>query len=281
MRIVAAAAFASLAVSAWFAGSAQAITVTFDGGAMDLGPAIKGADILDADPATAGHQNGPGLIVNATPTGAPNAAGDVPLAIAAGDAGWNFPTWSTSSAGFNITADLVLNAPGATATYNIGTGTGPGGVLTTNAMPLKAVITTQAQSPPGSPTNHCTITPPGGLTFSTENTNAQGGDFLAQRFAPPLDITTATGSVTTLWSDLPNAVADPGEDCTLINALIHGRGGVWLGKGLGPAGYTRKPTPPASGGGSTTTPPPAKKKKKCKKPKKHSAAAAKKCKKKN
>lgn len=239
---------AALGVSGVFAGSANAILAPtdFESGALDLGPAIKGTDILPGE-------GPPPDVLTVTP--------DVPLpvlggaegviTIAAGDAGFDFPVWTTSAVGQNITVDLVLNEP-ATGTYN-----GTTGVLSTDPAEFDAIVTTQAIGPPLGPVNTCHITTD--MAFKTDNTGAAPGSMMGQAFSPAVPI--GTGAIVTLWPDLPVPVADPGSDCTLVNGLIHGVGGVWFGKGLTtPSRVPEPPAPPAGGGGDTPAPP-----KKCKK----------------
>jgi hypothetical protein len=191
-------------------------------------------------------------------------AGNPPNAMTPG---FFFAPWNATTAGQNLTIDVVLDTT-LTGTYNFSTG-----ALTTNPANFRAVITTQDADvdndpmtmDPG-PVYECEVgkdndpDPDGAgpeqfvagsglfpLTFSTENTpTPPAGSFLGERFSPAFP--PGVGAITALWSDTPQAVPtdltpEAGENCSLVQGIQHGQGGLWLAKGKGVGGFARQPTP--------------------------------------
>jgi hypothetical protein len=303
MRYALLSAFALFAVSGVFAGSAKAdvpLQVTFNNGALDIGPLLKGVDVLDNDPNTSGHQGTNTVVVTGTVTDVGGAYQGVqtftiPSGPGGPSAGFHFTVWNATTAGQNLTIDVVMDT-NLVGTYNFDTG-----ALSTSPANFRAIITVQDADTDNDDTNglqpgdvfECELgvtdggTPGSGpfpMSFSTENSpTPPSGSFLGERFSPAFP--PGTGAVTALWSDTPQAVAtdmtpDPGESCALVQGIQHGAGGLWLAKDKGHGAFARQPAPPATTPPATTTPTTPKKCKKGQKLKKGKCVKAKKKKKK-
>jgi hypothetical protein len=244
---------ATLAVTAFAAGPAQAETddfsATFDDAALNVGG--LGFDILDT-PSEATMDGTFDDVANTfnVPTDAfvvPEFEGD-PLA------------------GVHVIVNFRATAP-VTGGLNPTTGG-----LTTVPSTYQADVDVN-----GNPCQY-----PATMTFTTNDTGGapyQGDPFaVTTTDGTPDLVTIASGVMQTSWSSL---TPDPDEGCELVNSLITSPGGLAFGNGFDLTPET------SGGGGSNPAPTPvtttSKKKKKCKKKKgKKSSAnsAAKKCKKK-
>jgi hypothetical protein len=260
MRIALLSVVATFAVSAGFSAVANAapLQVVFDSAALDIGPLLKGVDVLDNDPNTSGHQGTNKITVTGdVPAYTGTQTFTIPSGPGSPAAGFDFPVWSAVTAGQNLTIDVIMDT-NLTGTYDFTTG-----ALTTSPANFRAVITTQDADVDNDPmtvdpgiVNECEIGVVDGgtagsallpLKFSTENTpTPPAGSFLGERFTPAFP--PGVGAITSLWTDLPQAVAtDPtpesGENCALVQGIEHGAGGLWIAKGKGVGGFTRQPTP--------------------------------------
>jgi hypothetical protein len=239
--------------------TSQVFNAQYDNAHLNIGPDF---DILTPTSPPVGDATMTGTVDDAT------GAFSVP------QVGFAFPPFSGPVLGGAATVAVALAADEPiTGTVNPATG-----AVNTDATDYTALVDVTI----GTTTNHCRIDTP--FQFSTAADYP--APFKGDAFDSPIDLSTPTpselnhGALVATWASLTATPVSGGDDCTLLQSLVGGRGGLWLANGLA------EPTPTtAPGGGGTTTPPPATtpaKKKKCKKSKKRSASASKKskCKKK-
>jgi hypothetical protein len=218
-------ATAGLALGSALASPARADTFTFDGGRMDLGPFAPFSDNFDLLRDDATPVSARTAILTTTP-----ATGDE-FTVAAGDAGFDFPTKVVPSVNSpcnpNCTFDLILDEQ-ATGTYSASTG----------EMTMDAEMTLRITT--SNPSGSCDY--PLSLALSTENASP----FVAQNFSPAASPT--TGSIVASWSGI--APVSGTGDCGSANGIVGAStpGGVWFGinmnDGVGPPGTG---SPPAAG----------------------------------
>jgi hypothetical protein len=183
-----------------------------------------------------------------------------------------FPDFSGPVLGGAATVGVALDAlQPITGTVDPATG-----AVTTTASNYEALVDVTI----GSTTNHCKIDTP----FSFSTAADYPAPFKGDAFDAPINLASEpasalnNGAIVATWPSLTATPIGGGDDCSLLQSLVGGRGGLWIANGL--AAPTPTSAPPGSGAGTTPTTPPPAKKKKCKKSKKRSASAAKKCKKK-
>jgi hypothetical protein len=261
-RFAVAGALAASAVMAFGVSSAQATSRAFnaqyDNAYLNIGPAF---DILTPTAPPVG---------DATMTGTVD---DVTGAFTVPQVNFVFPPFSGPVLGgaATVAVDLTAQAP-ITGTVNPATG-----AVDTTASAYRALVDVTI----GTTTNHCRID----ANFDFHTNADYPAPYKGDAFDAPINLASPTpselnhGAIVATWPSLTATPVGPSDDCSLLQGLVNGRGGLWIANGI------ETPTPttaPSTGGGGTTPTTPAPKKKKCKKAKKHSASASKKskCKKK-
>lgn len=239
-RLAVAGAFAATAVMAFGASSAQAATpfnATFDDAALNVGVTF---DILDP-PKTA--------TMNSTDWDKGGAN-----------------TFTVSPANFvfpDFSGDALPGVPVTVAFSALSTISGnlnpTTGAMTTTASPYRAVVSLSGAV--------CTYDV--NMAFDTLSASPFNGDPFTVVAGPP--DTLNDGDIETHWAGLPPANPHTG-DCSLIDSLVSGAGGIAMGRGIDLTPATSTAAPPVAT-------PPAAATKKCKKAKKGSAQSAKKKKK--
>jgi hypothetical protein len=261
-RLAIVGALAATAVMVIGVGSAQATSRTFsaqyDNANLNIGPAF---DILTPTTPPTDDATMMGTVDDVT--------GNFTVPMA----NFVFPPFSGPVLGGAATVGVQLTAL-QDITGNVNQATG---AVTTNATNYEALVDVQI----GSTTNHCKIDTP----FSFSTAADYPAPFKGDAFDAPINLASEPvsalnhGAIVTTWPSLTANPVTPGtDDCTLLQSLVGGRGGLWIANGL--ADPTLTTAPPSTTPSGTTPAVPAPKKKKCKKSKKRSASAAKKCKKK-
>ena len=273
MRVAMVTVFALFAVSAVFAGSANAAVVTLDDGEADIGPLLKGTDPLCDDPDRMSATCDKNVVVDVQFTSAPDVNGVSTVLL--DDALFNFPTWLTQLAGTDLNVDVIPTAD-ITGTYDAAGANA--GSLALNPAPFTAQVVIASGMAAGVTCNSTGNQ----WAFTTENgppgQTPDPGEMLGQDFAIPLP-SPENGAVVALWDSLQAFVPTPPGPgptaaCNQIALGTSGPGGLWLAEGLTQA--LRQPEPPAT----PPSQPPAKKCKKGQKLKKGKCVKKKKKKKK-
>jgi hypothetical protein len=237
--------------------TSRTFSAQFDNANLNIGPAF---DILTPTSPPAGDATMLGDVDDVT--GA--------FTVPAGD--FVFPPFSGPVLGGAATVGVQLSAlQPITGTVDAATG-----AVTTTASNYEALVDVTI----GSTTNNCKIDSP----FSFSTAADYPAPFKGDAFDSPLDVAGEpdsllnNGAIVATWPSLTATGVDGGDDCSLLQGLVGGRGGLWIANGL--AEPTPTSAPPSGGAGPAPTTPAPVKKKKCKKSKKRSASTAKKCKKK-
>jgi hypothetical protein len=262
-RIAAAGALAATAVMAFGVSSAQAtshpFSAQFDNANLNIGPAF---DILTPVSPPAGDATMTGTIDDVTGN----------FTVPANQ--FVFPPFSGPVLGGAATVGVALSAL-QPITGHVDQATG---AVTTDPTNYEALVDVTISG-----TDHCKIDTPFGFSTAAD----YPAPFKGEAFDSPIDLASDpvsalnNGALVTTWPSLTAVPVSGTDDCTLLQSLVGGRGGLWIANGL--AEPTPTSAPPSSGGaGPAPTTPAATKKKKCKKAKKGSASASKKskCKKK-
>jgi hypothetical protein len=259
-RLAVAGALAASAVMAFGVSSAQAapqaFNAQFDNAYLNIGPAF---DILTPSAPPVGDATMTGTVDDAT------GAFNVP------QVDFFFPPFSgpVLNGAAQVAVDLTAQAP-IMGTVNPATG-----AVDTTASAYRALVNVTI----GGTTNHCRID----ANFDFHTNADYPAPYKGDAFDAPINLASPTpselnhGAIVATWPSLTAQPVSGSDDCSLLQSLVNGRGGLWIANGI----ETPVPTTAPGGGAAPapTTPAPSKKKK-CKKKKKRSASAAKKCKKK-
>ena len=262
---------AALATMAFGAGSAQAVPFanTFDNGFLKTTFPGNGFDVIEPTTPAGGAEPpasiagdldlGTGVLTIPPGCTAPSSPG------VHNGVGFCFPDFSGTVSGIPISVSLTTTEV-MTATVEGGV-IAPTGGATTSTTDFTAVLDVAGDI--------CTISPIE-LTFSTADTAypvPYDGDLFDVPFHtgmdyPPLQ----NGAIQASWTSLPAATPAPGDDCSLVNGLTGGQGGLWIAEGLTTPAVNQPPAAPdiPVGGGivpKTDDNNKQKTKKKCKKKK--------------